>query len=773
MLNTSNKSLFDTEKEHMEKVYDALDKMKKAEDKKVTKKRKYINSYSFEDHDRFMEFSSFHKAVKNRENLMEFLRLLFEKPYFAHVEASIDNDTPQNYYLSDSEYLNDTLPVGESDLLLPFKKDEKSPVLKIINHWYAAKTCETNNYETTNRFGEHEKHSIIPSLMCEDNIRNRNLLSAYPIFSSEEEYEIDADEYLAEILEKNRNDPAIKNIISSLQRTQFEIISADTSQSFVVQGCAGSGKSECMLHRLFYLREELSRTGWDKVVLITPTQLFRRFSAELIRRFNLSSVKNCSISQLYYELLLVYDSRFKSRQYIINFSEEYLPDTYLKTIYSASFVQKIIKEIITSIRRYVKNACNALGENTPEKIDISVVNQLINQLDDALEKHNATDSVLSADENYQNKRKEQQNLSSQISQKNREIKKCESEMKVIREKIKYNDTLNNYNEDSLVKHNKSKLEECISRRNNLETKLVEIKKQLSKCESWIRSKMEEYEGEKIKRTINKKVLKKSKNILSHLEIIVFEKNIWDILLEIKQKNGVDSFVIEPVDEKRKRETKILYKSDLLFYLQLYAELYPEVKLPDYLHFCIDEAQDLHKADYQIIKKLFPHAVLNLFGDTAQVLHTNCGINNWEKETGISKIYSIVKNYRNNAAIVRFCNQNFGTSMQSVGKIEPAQIPELITSKSHLKNVLSTQDFTIILKDRASFDDISDALGNSFCFEFIDSNTEKTNPDMIPCYTVFAAKGLEFSNVIVVGQRMTKNQKVVACTRAMKKLYYFK
>ena len=223
-----------------------------------------------------------------------------------------------------------------------------------------------------------------------------------------------------------------------------------------MQGCAGSGKSECMLHRLFYLREELSRTGWDKVVLITQTQLFRRFSAELIRRFNLSSVKNCSISQLYYELLLVYDSRLKSRQYIINFSEEYLPDTYLKTIYSASFVQKIIKEIITSIRRYVKNACNALGENTPEKIDISVVNQLINQLDDALEKHNATDSVLSADENYQNKRKEQQNLSSQISQTNREIKKCESEMKVIWEEIKYNDTLNNYNEDSLVKHNKRK-----------------------------------------------------------------------------------------------------------------------------------------------------------------------------------------------------------------------------------------------------------------------------------------------------------------------------
>ena len=80
---------------------------------------------------------------------------------------------------------------------------------------------------------------------------------------------IDADEMLVELLDENRDDPILKNIISTLQQQQFTIIEADTNQSFIVQGCAGSGKSQCIFHRLFFLRDELSDKGWDKVVLIT------------------------------------------------------------------------------------------------------------------------------------------------------------------------------------------------------------------------------------------------------------------------------------------------------------------------------------------------------------------------------------------------------------------------------------------------------------------------------------------------------------------------
>ena len=39
-------------------------------------------------------------------------------------------------------------------------------------------------------------------------------------------------------------------------------------------------------------------------------------------------------------------------------------------------------------------------------------------------------------------------------------------------------------------------------------------------------------------------------------------------------------------------------------------------------------------------------------------------------------------------------------------------------------------------------------------------------------SIYAAKGLEFSKVLVFAEGMTKNQRIVACTRAMDELFYF-
>lgn len=58
------------------------------------------------------------------------------------------------------------------------------------------------------------------------------------------------------------------------------------------------------------------------------------------------------------------------------------------------------------------------------------------------------------------------------------------------------------------------------------------------------------------------------------------------------------------------------------------------------------------------------------------------------------------------------------------------------------------------------------------FEFVDTNSAIVKTEKIKCYTIYAAKGLEFSKVIVYSREMTENQKVVACTRAMEKLYYY-
>lgn len=59
--------------------------------------------------------------------------------------------------------------------------------------------------------------------------------------------------------------------------------------------------------------------------------------------------------------------------------------------------------------------------------------------------------------------------------------------------------------------------------------------------------------------------------------------------------------------------------------------------------------------------------------------------------------------------------------------------------------------------------------DSMCY--VDTKADSVATDKMMCYSIFAAKGLEFQNVMVYADGMTDNQKIVACTRAMNELVY--
>lgn len=245
------------------------------------------------------------------------------------------------------------------------------------------------------------------------------------------------------------------------------------------------------------------------------------------------------------------------------------------------------------------------------------------------------------------------------------------------------------------------------------------------------------------------------------------------MLPLKEQYHVHTLDVEKLDEKHQRETRILYKSDLLFYLKIYTTLHVEAKLPEYNLFCIDEGQDLHKADYDFLHQLYPKARFNIFGDTQQVLHTACGVKNWPNDTGIKKIYHLDCNYRNPAAIADFCNTEFKSKMKYLGKPRSKRYPTLISEPSQLPQVFQNKKTVFIVRDYEAFRKFCNLSGKSeTCFEYLDTTAEKATGEKPACYSVFAAKGLEFSTVCVYPERMTTNQKVVSCTRATEVLYYY-
>ena len=863
MRSSFHNALLQEETRYKDAVYHALDEEIQAAKENVSDKCAEVRRGAYEAQDSFVPYRERGGAYKNLNAVNRRVQSLYARPYFSHVELNMsDSKETEHYFLSDVPSLDQMLPVDADKFLVPFKKNAETPMWEQLFRCYQSRNGLPQSYQQR----DGTLVSIVPVKICDDEIKSRQLVNATQLFpapSAESRILIDADELLEQKLQENRSDPKLQNIIATLQQEQFEIIASDSADSFVVQGCAGSGKSQCLLHRLFYLRGELSNGGWEHVLLITPTKLFRLFSSDLMQRYQISNVANYSISELYQALLLRYDARFRNRQYHFELSEEYLPDEYLQKVYSEETIKTIEAKISQSIQRCIATACQTLDIPVPETVTAKTVQSLLEKLDEEISVANSKDTSLLQDPEYAQKRADYETLQKQMDslqksldrqnaeaesidanehtlltsaekteqaqhelaewkkQREEKVQSAKDNLQTLREWIESgqfdpdvpflyaqqlyfiesitsgeayradeeylaflqkiaNDatqelvkfTGDKTTEQTLARYQKRR-ETIAARKTKIIDDINELAEKIDTAAEWLRQRAQELEGEYSRQSFIKSEMERSKYVLGRLESTVFEQEIWNALLPLKEQYHVHTLDVEKLDEKHQRETRILYKSDLLFYLKIYTTLHVEAKLPEYNLFCIDEGQDLHKADYDFLHQLYPKARFNIFGDTLQVLHTACGVKNWTNDTGIKKIYHLDCNYRNPAAIADFCNTEFKSKMKYLGKPRSERYPTLISEPSQLPQVFQNKKTVFIVRDYEAFRKFCNLSGKSeTCFEYLDTTAEKATGEKPACYSVFAAKGLEFSTVCVYPERMTTNQKVVSCTRATEVLYYY-
>ncbi len=108
-----------------------------------------------------------------------------------------------------------------------------------------------------------------------------------------------SDEFLKELLER-RSTPEFKNIVFSIQKKQGEIIQAPYQKSMIVQGCAGSGKSMIMLHRLpIILYDNPTSLNRSNLYIITPSQMYIQMAENMRAELEISDIKMGTIEQYY------------------------------------------------------------------------------------------------------------------------------------------------------------------------------------------------------------------------------------------------------------------------------------------------------------------------------------------------------------------------------------------------------------------------------------------------------------------------------------------
>lgn len=680
------------EERNKEKVYSSFESELQQVRSSAKNAAEYYESGAYDDQDAFMAAGAMFGAFKAEQAKQKLVKALYDKPYFAHIRMH-DTGDDVDCFLSDNENLDSTMMVlGNADMMIvPFKLDRNRPFLSAAFHCYQAKTDEVIPVEVYDRrSGKRYSYAYKPELIRDVDVFRRTINNVVTYLPNEEESDVllEADELLAQKLEENRNNAKLRNIIATLQLQQFDIIRTDVETSFVVQGCAGSGKTQCLIHRLFFLRDTLQESGWNRVLLITPTQLFRNYSAELIRRYRLESVANISIAEFYKELLDSFDRRFSSRQYTFELSEEYLPDTYLQQVCSPFQIVKIDTEIDKAISSYVAAGCRLTGRSLPDgkTIDIDFVNELVLALSGLIEKYDETEKSLSEDREYQEHRKELDRLEKELRTLNRkaesymDTRKRLAEEKDAFEKLSasYNSALSDVNEeekkseeqhDELLRKLKkvvADIDQCsktakllplmdsytalrdvlidrIELRSDearfaaeykallssiLEgcnaallsfTKNQPPKKWMERQERQIRTNedriheisedieltnlfiedhnnwLSEHNLEEAKnqRKAYRAELERARYFLSRIESSVFEQEVWNALAPLKTECGIETLFIEQLPNGRQKQNRILYKSDLLFYLRIYTKLHRKRAIPDYNLICIDEGQDLH------------------------------------------------------------------------------------------------------------------------------------------------------------------------------------
>ena len=118
---------------------------------------------------------------------------------------------------------------------------------------------------------------------------------------------------------------------------QYEIITKPEQESFVLQGCAGSGKTMIMLHRLSFLMYNNENLRPSDVLVLTPSESFNAFIDELSQVLELEKVKTQQIDE--YFLLLLKNEGIDIGGKID--AAAGVPQKYLEYIYSEKFYKDV------------------------------------------------------------------------------------------------------------------------------------------------------------------------------------------------------------------------------------------------------------------------------------------------------------------------------------------------------------------------------------------------------------------------------------------------
>ena len=152
-------------------------------------------------------------------------------------------------------------------------------------------------------------------------------------------------------------DNKMKNIVTTIQREQNQIIRNENASVLIIQGVAGSGKTSIALHRIAYLLyAQKGQISSKDILIISPNKVFADYISNVLPELGEETVPETSMEQI---LSTVLNNKYKYQDFFGQVSElleKPVPDFIERIQYKASFefVSRLDKFILHMENHYFK-----------------------------------------------------------------------------------------------------------------------------------------------------------------------------------------------------------------------------------------------------------------------------------------------------------------------------------------------------------------------------------------------------------------------------------
>ena len=687
---------------------------------------------------------------------LEEYRPFFSEPYFARMDVVDDKEGYNSYYIGKKGDVK--LEIVDWRAPLAVRYYQKSRVRFTINDY---------EYRTVLRRALSVKNGKLIDFKNEY-LYVRDVLTPEEIAGRDEE--ILFDPYLRSIIRNRKDDVHIRDIIQTIQERQFEIITLPERGSFVLQGCAGSGKTMILLHRLSYLMYNNENLHPRDVLVITPSDSFNAFIDELSQVLELQKVRTTTLRAYYFRALRAEGIDLEAR---LSGARE--APGYLRYLYSPAFerdaaakVQKLYEEVFGL---FAGSECREVAytlladcvrrrerftrvKNASVRVRRSVLGELKENKEGGFYFTKPFRTLMSAyvqaEDFLRFVLEEQPRTPDYFFRQFAEFYRCAhfiyaNGAKIFEEARSGLVALDAAVEREIVdlKRYRRKIggaevytyAERIARREQLRGEIASIGGVIAQME----------EGTDLFREFFF-VLRQSKRCTEAGKC----RDAADVARWLYRET-VKQY-------KAKYGMKGIYPSD--GYALAYVLTAAGRKLtPRYGLVFVDEGQDISAGEYALLKRIHADAAFNVFGDLKQNITPWRGVGDWSAVC--DRVYTLDQNYRNTNEIVSFVSGVLDAGMRPIGlhgdevrTLKLRQVSAFFREKQGLKAVIAREESLPLFEKRG--------------YKLL-SRDGKLSKTKINVMSVFESKGLEFSAVAVYDKDMTQNEKYIAYTRALREL----